>query len=128
MSECESTKCTPDAMALYDARQWNNYNACLLPQGSGTVSLNSESGIYTITITWNDERDSDTPDDSFIVEFQPGGDDDGGSLAGEPDVPEEPAMEYCGGEVGEGFKTLGQCVASWVPGITGEEAQEKCKC
>ena len=56
------------------------------------------------------------------------GDDDGGSSAGEPDVTEEPAMEYCGGEVGEGFKTLGQCVASWVPGITGEEAQEKCKC
>ena len=71
VSECESTKCTPEAMALYDARQWNNYNACLLPQGSGTVSLNSASGIYAITITWNDERDSDTPDDSFIVEFQP---------------------------------------------------------
>ena len=71
VSECESTECLPQAMALYDARQWNNYNACLLPQGSGTVSFNSASGIYTITISWNDDRDSDTPDDSFIVEFQP---------------------------------------------------------
>ena len=72
VSECESTECLPQAMALYDARQWNNYNACLLPQGSGTVSLESSNpDIYTITITWNDERDSDTPDDSFIVEFQP---------------------------------------------------------
>ena len=38
VSECEST-CDSEAMALYDARQWNNYNACLLPQGSGTVSV-----------------------------------------------------------------------------------------
>ena len=71
VSECEST-CDSEAMALYDARQWNNYNACLLPQGSGTVSVkSSDPDIFTITITWNDERDSDTPDDSFIVEFQP---------------------------------------------------------
>ena len=71
MSECEST-CDSEAMAVYDAKQWNNYNACLLPQGSGTVSLESSNpDIYTITITWNDERDSATPDDSFIVEFQP---------------------------------------------------------
>ena len=71
VSECEST-CDSEAMALYDARQWNNYNACLLPQGSGTVSLESSNpDIYAITVSWNDERDSDTPDDSFIVEFQP---------------------------------------------------------
>ena len=71
VSECEST-CSSLEMAQYDARQWNNYNACLLPQGSGTVSLeSSDPDIYTITIYWNDERDSGTPDDSFIVEFQP---------------------------------------------------------
>ena len=71
VSECEST-CDSEAMALYDARQWNNYNACLLPQGSGTVSLASRNpDIYTITVSWNDDRDSATPDDSFIVEFQP---------------------------------------------------------
>ncbi len=71
VSECEST-CDSEAMALYDARQWNNYNACLLPQGSGTVSLESSNpDIYTITISWNDDRDPDTAADSFIVEFQP---------------------------------------------------------
>ena len=65
------TSCTLEEMAQYDAWQWNRDNLRLLPEGTGTVSL--ESSIYTITITWNDERDSDTPDDSFIVEFQPRG-------------------------------------------------------
>ena len=69
---CIETGCTPEKMAQYDHWQWNNYNARLLPQGSGTVSVkSSDPDIYTITITWNDERDSDTPDDSFVVEFQP---------------------------------------------------------
>ena len=69
--KCE-TNCTLEQMAQYDAWQWNCDNARLLPQGSGTVCLNSsDPDIYTITIYWNDERDSDTPDDSFIVEFQP---------------------------------------------------------
>ena len=70
VSECEST-CDSEAMAVYDDEQWNNYNACLLPQGSGTVSFNSASGIYTITISWNDDRDPDTAPDSFVSEFQP---------------------------------------------------------
>ena len=66
------TGCTSEKIAQYDHWQWNNYNARLLPQGSGTVSVKpSDPNIYTITITWNDERDSDTPDDSFVVEFQP---------------------------------------------------------
>ena len=61
--------CTPEQMAQYDSWQWNSDNARLLPEGTGTVSL--ESSIYTITISWNDDRDSGTPDVSFIVEFQP---------------------------------------------------------
>ena len=69
---CIKTGCTSEKIAQYDHWQWNNYNARLLPQGSGTVSVKpSDPNIYTITITWNDERDSDTPDDSFVVEFQP---------------------------------------------------------
>ena len=69
--------CDYEQMALYDAWQWNCDNARLLPQGSGTVCLkSSDPDIYTITIYWNDDRDSVTPDDSFpddsfIVEFQP---------------------------------------------------------
>jgi len=63
------TSCTSEEMAQYDAWQWNRDNFRLLPEGTGTVSL--ESSIYTITISWNDDRDSGTPDVSFIVEFQP---------------------------------------------------------
>ena len=64
-------------MAQYDSWEWNSDNARLLPEGTGTVCLkSSDPDIYTITIHWNDDRDSVTPDDSFpddsfIVEFQP---------------------------------------------------------
>ena len=72
--------CTPEQIAQYDSWQWNSDNARLLPEGKGTVCLTSDPDIYTITIHWNDDRDSGTPsfncesvtpDDSFIVEFQP---------------------------------------------------------
>ena len=66
------TGCTPEQMAKYDSWEWNSDNARLLPEGTGTVSVkSSDPDIYTITISWNDDRDPDTPDDSFIVEFQP---------------------------------------------------------
>ena len=70
-------KCDPGEMAQYDVSDWNNANARLLPEGEGNVSLKSNDpesadfGIYTITISWNDDRDSDTTANSFIVEFQP---------------------------------------------------------
>jgi type IV pilus assembly protein PilV len=70
-SESES-EIGPEERAQYDARQWNNDNACLLPEGTGTVSLkSSDSDIYTITVSWNDDRDPDTAPDSFVSEFHP---------------------------------------------------------
>ena len=64
--------CDSGEMAQYDVSDWNNANARLLPEGTGTVSLKSSNpDIYTITISWNDDRDPDTAPDSFIVEFQP---------------------------------------------------------
>ena len=87
--DCIESGCTPEQMAHYDTWQWNSDNARLLPEGKGTVCLrrcesesdsdseeSSDPDIYTITIYWNDDRDSVTPDDSFpddsfIVEFQP---------------------------------------------------------
>ena len=127
---CIETGCTQEKMAQYDHWQWNSDNARLLPEGTGTVSLeSSDPVIYAITVSW--KTNMKIEDESFVVEFQPGGDgagdDDGGLLAGEPDVTEEPAMEYCGKD-GEVFKNKGLCIASWAPGITGEEAKKKCKC
>ena len=66
---CIESGCTPEQMAQYDSWQWNTDNARLLPQGVGTVT--SDSGIYTITIAWNDDRDPGTEADSFVFEFQP---------------------------------------------------------
>ena len=76
-SESDSViSCSSLEMAQYDSWEWNNTNARLLPEGTGTVSLSDDPaladfGLYTITVSWNDDRDSATPDDSFIVEFQP---------------------------------------------------------
>jgi len=70
--DCIESGCTPEQMAHYDTWQWNTDNARLLPEGAGTVSLkSSDSGIYTITVAWNDDRDPETAPDSFVSEFQP---------------------------------------------------------
>ena len=74
---CIESGCTPKQMAQYDTWQWNTDNARLLPEGAGTVSLKSDDpesayfGLYTITVSWNDDRDPDTAADSFVFELQP---------------------------------------------------------
>jgi len=74
---CIESGCTPEQMAQYDSWQWNTDNARLLPEGAGTVSLKSDDpesayfGLYTITVSWNDDRDPDTAADSFVFELQP---------------------------------------------------------
>ena len=70
-SECDSeSECSPEAMAQYDARQWNNYNACLLPKGTGTVrEKSSDPDIYAITVSW--KTNMKIEDESFVFEFQP---------------------------------------------------------
>ena len=71
------TGCHPNEMAQYDAWQWNSDNARLLPEGTGTVSPKSDDpesadfDLYTITISWNDDRDPGTTADSFVFEFKP---------------------------------------------------------
>ena len=69
--ECDSeSECSPEAMAQYDARQWNNYNACLLPKGIGMVRQRStDPDIYTITVSW--KTNMKIEDESFVFEFQP---------------------------------------------------------
>ena len=62
--------CNSEQMAEYDSWEWNNANARLLPEGAGTVKR-GDSGIYTITVSWNDDRDPGTVADSFVSEFKP---------------------------------------------------------
>ena len=75
--DCIESGCTPEQMAQYDTWQWNTDNARLLPEGAGMVSLKSDDpesayfGLYTITVSWNDDRNPDTAADSFVFELQP---------------------------------------------------------
>ena len=68
-NDCD-INCSPEEMAQYDARQWNNDNACLLPEGTGTVRRKpSDPDVYTIKVSWND-RNPDNVAESFF-QFQP---------------------------------------------------------
>ena len=76
---CISTGCSPARMLQYDQFQWNTDNANFLPGGTGTVAketaacvfANPNPCIYTITVTWDDDRDPATPDDSFVFAIRP---------------------------------------------------------
>ena len=71
---CITTGCTPAQMAQYDGWAWNSANAALLPSGSGSVT--TDGTTYTITVTWDDDRDGVAdlcPDQPgcFQLELQP---------------------------------------------------------
>lgn len=63
-----TTGCSADNMAENDIFEWQNAIATALPLGSGTVSLNS--GVYTLSITW-DDRFSGTAAQTFSTSFAP---------------------------------------------------------
>lgn len=65
---CITTGCTPAQMAQYDGWAWNSTNAALLPSGSGSVT--TDGTTYTITVTWDDDRDG-AADDNFVFQLQP---------------------------------------------------------
>ena len=67
-SSCLTTGCDATAMRDFDRWQWNTTNAAVLPGGSGTVTF--ASPIYTVTITWDDDRDGQA-NDSFEFTFRP---------------------------------------------------------
>ena len=71
---CITTGCTPAQMAQYDGWAWNSTNAALLPSGSGSVT--TDGTTYTITVTWDDDRDgvADTcpgQPGCFVFQLQP---------------------------------------------------------
>lgn len=63
--------CSTAQMAQHDLYEWNLSLGNLLPNGEGAITL--DSGNYTITINWDDNRDGAVDDDdpNFQVSFQP---------------------------------------------------------
>ncbi len=69
-ANCLSTiGCTAAQMAGNDLFEWNNSITAILPGGVGAVSV--AAGVFTISITWNDDQDGDTGNNpSFQTDFQ----------------------------------------------------------
>jgi hypothetical protein len=66
----EACSCDADAMALFDAWQWNNDNESLLPGGSGAVEKTGDT--YAITVAWVEGRvETAEGSETFVFEFQP---------------------------------------------------------
>ena len=60
-----TTGCLPSNMAENDLFEWNKAVRDTLPNGVGTIAV--AAGVFTITITWDDDRDGD---DSNNPNFQ----------------------------------------------------------
>ncbi|MCQ8117065.1 type IV pilus modification protein PilV [Methylomonas rosea] len=65
-----STTCTAADMAQNDLYEWNSNLTTTLPGGTGTISVSS--GVYTITINWDDNRDGsvNSSDPNFQTTFR----------------------------------------------------------
>ncbi|MDP3330642.1 MAG: type IV pilus modification protein PilV [Methylococcaceae bacterium] len=61
--------CTKEAMAENDLKEWNDAITATLPSGTGTIAV--DAGVFTITITWDDDHDDDTTNNpNFQTSFQ----------------------------------------------------------
>jgi type IV pilus assembly protein PilV len=65
-TDCGANVCTPTQMATYDDSDWHAQIASLLPSGTGSVTGNGANSVFTITITWDDNR-SGNADTSFTL-------------------------------------------------------------
>ena len=62
--------CSQADMAANDLFEWNSAISTVLPSGVGTVTI--ADGVYTIAITWDDDRDGDDSNNpNFQMSFQP---------------------------------------------------------
>lgn len=52
--DCAADACSPANMAVYDYAKWDAALASNLPKGEGSVSVSS--GIFTITVMWDDDQ------------------------------------------------------------------------
>jgi type IV pilus assembly protein PilV len=67
---CTTSGCTNTQMAEHDLYEWNLIITSLLPSGAGEISQNGS--IYTVKVTWDDDRDGDnTNNPEFEASFQP---------------------------------------------------------
>ncbi len=67
------TGCTPAQMAQNDLFEWNrDIDNTLLTSATGTISVDVPTRIFTIAITWDDNRDGnvDAADPNFLTSFQ----------------------------------------------------------
>ncbi len=64
-----TTGCMPADMAENDLFEWNSAVTTVLPGGAGTISV--ADGVFSITITWDDDRDDDDSNNpNFQTSFQ----------------------------------------------------------
>jgi len=52
-TDCTTAHCSPENMAKFDFREWNQQNSIMLPSGNGDIT-NPTGSLYMITISWND--------------------------------------------------------------------------
>tara|TARA_R110001583_G_scaffold173287_1_gene327195 strand:- start:40849 stop:41307 length:459 start_codon:yes stop_codon:yes gene_type:complete len=69
-ASCMAAGCTPAQMAGNDLFEWNSALTSTLPLAEATISV--ATGVYTITINWDDNRDGlvDSDDPDFQVSFE----------------------------------------------------------
>lgn len=64
-----TTGCSPTDMAKNDLFEWNNAVATAFPSGVGAIAV--ATGVFTITITWDDDHDGvSTNNPNFQTSFQ----------------------------------------------------------
>jgi type IV pilus assembly protein PilV len=65
------TGCTGAQMAQNDLFQWNSALENL-PEGKGTITVDAATGVFSITINWDDNGDgaANSSDPNFSVSFQ----------------------------------------------------------
>jgi len=64
--------CSAEAMAAFDAWEWNRTNSDVLPGGSGTVKKKDGTDYYVVSVSWTENRLKDAGgSEKFEFEFRP---------------------------------------------------------
>ena len=70
IANCKNTTgCSPTEMAVNDLFEWNSAISAALPNG-GTGTITISDGVYSITISWTENRDDNAYGVSDITSFQ----------------------------------------------------------